>query len=343
MFQCKCKKCKFKEWMCKLMAKKPKANSQNNTIKNIVIVFSAFILVVGALLVWNNRSLSFAGTVDGQRIPLAQLNFFHSSQLENMMWQMWEFGIFEVTQEIHEMARQQAWTELVNLHIITARADGLGVRLDAEAMAEVDELVENFNEIFGDLIREWGFSNASFRRFVELMVLQDRVIDHISSSYSYTQEELDAFIAENILGINSVFVYFVEVDSPMEADSLRMQVNMGRSIIEVIQEYCLFYNPENLLLDEDELPIYELNIWFTPLNEDQIAFAYTLEEGELSDIFVLDNGHFAFFQVVEIVEEVEFDEVLEIFVNRLRQEIFVNEMTIWLEQARIEENGRLFN
>jgi len=327
------------------MAKKPKANSQNNTIRGIVIALSAVIIVIGALLVWNNRSVSFAGTINGERVPVAQLNVFHQNWIDQIHF---EWGI-PVTPDIADMAREWAWGELVDIWIISNQADSLGIILSADDLLEVDEIVDAYNAFFGrEHLRAWGFTNASLRRFAERLVLQDRVRARVLEDVVINEDELaeafENFLVEHALELQSVYIYYIEVTSAEMADQLMMQIFTGASIVELMREHSVAYNPLALPVDEDGELIERINALDTPLNPEQIGIVYAMGIGTLSDVQMLDNGNFALFQVVD-VEEADRDMVFEFFhedfTAAAQNELLENNMLIWRAQTNVVQNSRV--
>jgi len=327
------------------MAKKPKANSQNNTIRGIIIAFSAIIVVIGALLIWNNRNVSFAGTIDGQRVPVAHLNVFHQNWIDQIHF---EWGI-PVTDDIAVMARGWAWDELVDLWIVSNQADLLGITLTADDMLQVDEIVDSYNSFFGrEHLRAWGFTNASLRRFAERLVLQDlvaqRVIQDVIIDEYELEEAFEAFLVEHAFELQTVFIYYIEVASMELADQLLMQIFMGAPIVELMREHSLVYDPLALPLDEDGEPIEMINAFNTALNSEQIGTVFAMGIGTLSDVQMLDNGNFALFQVVDVEEadrELVFEFFYEDFTLAAQNQLLENHLLIWRAHTDVTQNSRV--
>ena len=326
------------------MAKRPKAHTQNNTIRNVAIIFCAIVIVTAAALVWNNRSLSYAGTLDGARLPVAQLNFF----AENLGGQIADF----------DLAREFAWGDLVDFHLVTRQADDLGIALNADDMEEVDEIIAwyesqwVFPEFNYNLITSMGFTNSSFRQFMEQFVLRGRVVDHVTSFVEIDEEVFARafadFVVEHAFDITSVFVHHITVEDAVQATSLLLQHTEGADFVELMREHSLTYNPETLMVDEDGALIEHTNIWDTAISLDfeQVMVAYEMEIGQVSDIIALENGNFAIFQIADI-HEMEMSVVEEIFRPQFedgaRFDFLNNQLMIWREQSAIEQNSRIFS
>ena len=327
------------------MAKKPKANSQNNTIRGIIIAFSAIIVVIGALLIWNNRSVSFAGRIDGERVPIGQLNFFHQNWIDEVHF---NWGL-PITDDIAEMTRGWAWAELVDMWVVSNQADLLGISLTAEDMVDVDELVDAFNAFYGrDTLRTLGFTDSSLRRFAERSVLETRVRLHVIEDVIINENELEeAFevhLIENMHELQTILVYYIEVATQELADQLLTEMFMGASIVDLMRTHSIVYDPSVLPVDEDGELIERINAMHTNLNEEQIAMVFALGVGTLSDIQWLDNGNFAVFQVADVVEEdreVSLERFREQFILTAQHELFENNMLIWRAHADVVPNRRV--
>jgi len=335
------------------MARKPKANSQNTTIRNVAIVFCAFILVVGALLIWNNRSLSFAGTVNDERMPIEHFHFFWNEAHEMLAWEFGGVG----GQAFDELAMEIGFEGLVELNLAMFQAETLGITLNEEDMEEVAQRAEFYRAINThsdfDGIAAMGFTNSSFMRFVEMRVLSDRVFEHFAALVEVSEEELEEayeeFVAENYFDLKNVFVHIIEVEQEDLAGTIWNRFTMGEDFRELMREYSIVYDPESLFVDEDGETIEYVNILTTNLVQDmdQIAIAYAMEPGMASVVIEIPNGNFVIFEVVHI-EDVVDREQLEIDFKEhhegvLRGEFFRNQLIIWREQAEIMPNSRIFS
>jgi len=338
------------------MAKKPRAHDQSATTRKVLIIFSAVIIIAAAALIWNNRSLSYAGTLDGQRLPLAQFEFFANSWME----ELWQMGIGDSP----DLAISMAWSDLVDMHLTVNQASALGVVLTDEDFVRVDEIIERNNSIYTietpqgsvNLLTEWGFSNASFRRFVEMMVLQGKVFDYVTSYVTVDEAEFQAafeeFLDEHYLDIRAVLVNYIEVESQDHANFVFSQFVQGIEFVQLMREHSLYYDPEFLMVDEEGNTVEWIDIRATAIGMDfeQLLAAYAMEIGEVSPITELANGNFAFFEVVDI-EDMDRDELESFFrfefeggfEGSKRTEYFNNTLLIWRQDANIAQNSRIFN
>ena len=335
------------------MARKPKANSQNTTIRNVAIIFCTFILIVGALLIWNNRSLSFAGTVNNERMPIEHLHFFWNEAHEMLAWEFGGVG----GPEFDAFAMEIGFEGLVELNLAMLQAEALGITLNEEDMEEVAQRAEFYRAVNtrGDFdgIAAMGFSNASFMRFVEMRVLNDKVFEHFAGLLEVTEEELEAayeeFFTENYFNLRNVFIHIIEVEQEGLANNIWNELIMGTNFLELMREHSIVYDPENLPVDEDGEVIENVNILGTNLVEDmnQVAIAYAMEPGMVSTVIEIPNGNFVIFEVVH-VEDVVDREQLEIdfkanHEETLRAEFFRDQLSTWRENAEITPNRRIFN
>jgi len=341
------------------MAKKPRANNQNATIRNVVIIFSALVIIGATALIWNNRSLSYAGTIDNHRLPVEQFNFIYNGLVD----QLWEAGNFNAEAD----AVDPAWDELVNLHLTVIQASELGVTLTDEDREQIDFLIDWYTDMYTvdtphgpvNIIHNMGFTNASFRRFVEQMVLQERVFTHLSGNVSVSEDDFqvafEEFLDEHYFDIKSVMVNYIEVETLSEASSLLARFVTGEDFLDLMRAHSLFYDTDFLPIDEDGNFIEQIDIRMTSVAMDfeQLAMAYAMEVGNISEIIELVNGNFAFFEVTDI-EHLEM-EMLEDFFRfgdgfqdmgfegRARADYFNNRLLIWREAANISQNTRIFN
>ena len=330
------------------MAKKPKANNQNTTIRNVGIIFCTIILIAATALIWNNRSLAYAGTLDGQRMDTAHFNFF----LSNWSEQLLGMGMNDPS-----FAADLAWGDLVDFYLVIRQADALPVSLTAEDMEEVDEIVGWFTEMWvlpninRNIIREAGFTNASFRRFIEQLVLRDRLTEHIMSYVEFNEDDFQTgfadFLIEHAFDVTTVFVYYIEVETRSLADDILMQVMQGANFIQMMRDFSVAYDPELLFPDEDGVLIEHTNVLHTGLGMsfEHVMMAYGMAEGDISAVIELENGNYAIIEVAYI-DDMDIAELEEIyrpqFEAEARRAYLDNQMLIWRENADITQNRRLF-
>jgi len=339
------------------MARKPKANSHDHTIRNVIIGFSVIILIVGALLIWNNRSLSFAVTIDGERIPIEQFNFYH-----NQAWNtLWEWGMMPGP-ETEAWTMEIAFESLVSLHLTSARASEFGFSLADVDADEVTEEMEFLRMILqtheGDIIPRLGFTDAAFRQFVELRMLQGLVHEHITSLVEVDEEELEQvfedFWEENHMHFTEILVHTITVETRAEADELHSRiVNSNESFVELMREYSNTFNEEVLPLDDAGNPILAENIHASILGQwgqEHIELAHDMEVGDVSEVLSIAGGSWVIFEVAEVNPTLDGLDRLELEINvkaeheaELRNAYFHERFELWRENADIVPNDRILS
>ena len=270
--------------------------------------------------------------------------------MDNLMWEMGGGP------ETSDIALQMGWEDLIDLRVAVGRAEALGIRLTDDDMEEVDELIQLYRENFiipeqnFNRIQGMGFSDASFRRFVETLILRERVFDHVAAGVVIDEEEFDLaleqFIEENLFDLKHVFVYFIEVETETQANDILMQVLQGADFTELMRQYSVSYFEDMLFEDEDGQLIETVMARETAMSFEQILGAYDMEEGVVSQVLALENGNYGLYQIAEI-DEVEHSDIVEFFresfESEARQDLFRNELVIWRNQADIVPNNRHFN
>jgi hypothetical protein len=314
--------------------------------------FAVIILIIGGLLVWNNRSLSFAGTIDGDRMPIEHFNFYR-----NQAWQtlVFSFG-WPNDDETEAWATASGFERLTELHLTTRRAAEFGFSVadvDADEVQEHMELLRTMLEAPDfDAIAALGFTNTSFREFVELQMLHELVYRHITDLVTIDEEEMaEAFeqhLIDSFMEMNQVLVYMIEVETQERADALLRALLVGDDFVELMREHSVAFDEDMLELDEVGQPILTMDVFHTPLawDEELLEVAYALEIGEISGILELPTGNFAIVQAVEINEimtrEMMEAEFMPMHEERLRDEYFRERLGQWAEEAEIVQNNRIF-
>ncbi|MCL2376832.1 MAG: hypothetical protein FWC76_05480 [Defluviitaleaceae bacterium] len=336
------------------MARKPRANSHDKTIRNLIIGFGVVIAILAAVLIWNNRDLGHAGTVDGVRMPFPQLQFHH-----NEAWNMLTTQFFMMEdQDTLEWAFHIGFESLVDLYVITGRAaefDLSRANVDAEA---VNARIESYREMYNDdeegfdIATSFGFTNTSFRQFVELRELHDLVYQHVTSLAVISEDALaEAYeqnLEDNFLFNTDVLVHIIEVATQEDAEYVLGRLGTGEDFIDLMRAFSITYDPNQQIVLEDGTIVEARNVRFTSLEQDDdlILMAYDMAEGEISGVLDLPLGGFAIIEIVEVNELIEDFEVHEAnFRERQeiqwRDEYFREWVATWREEANIVRNTRV--
>jgi len=337
------------------MARRPKANSHDNTVRNLIIGFCVIVAIVAAALVWNNQSLSYAGTVNGERMPVAHLNFYQNQAWDHLIWnEGWPPGA-----DTQAWSMALAYESLLELHITTARAAGFGITMANVDSEEVEARMAMLRMIHErpdmDIFANMGFNNAGFRRFVELQALHELVYNHVAAQATIDLQEvedaLEDFMVENHMNFTNVLVHLVEVETQEQAEALHRRLFVeGDSVEFLMVEYSLAFHEEFLDVDDDGQLITAMNVDFTILgwDEEQRALAYAMEIGDVSEVLELMSENFGFFQVVDIESVIEDldgfkDGFRADFEHGLRNEFFRARLAEWADEAVIVPNGRIID
>jgi len=335
------------------MAKKPKANSHDKTIRNVIIGFGVLVLILAAILVWNNRSLSYAGTVDGERMSLPQLSFHQNEAWGMLLEEQWGMTPDQGT---FDLAMLIGFESLVDFYVTIGRAADFGLSLADVDAEQVDSRIEFYQMIYNDhefdIVTSLGFTDATFRRFVELRELQDLVYRHVTELLVITEDALEVayerHMEEIFFFLKDVLVHIIDVASLEDAENVLAQIEDGADFVDLMRTHSISYSPHNQQEGPDGQIIETINARSTSLAEDDdlLRIAYGMEEGEVSDIIELPNGNFAIFEIVTINEMIDDYEAFEAAVRAnqerdLRDGYFRERLQTWRSEADIVRNARV--
>jgi len=326
------------------MANKSATRKNDNFLRNVIIGFAAFIVVLAAVLVLNARSLGFIGTVDGERIPMEQFYFQRQLVIEQLgfdAWMMTETQLSEIT-----------FQALVDIYIVAGWADEFNVVMTPEQISLAQGFADAFREDFTwddvDQIAGMGFSRAGFNSFIEFLVLEDAVRTAIVEGIEIPSDDelyeaFEEFLLENRELHYVPYVYLVEVASMAAAESLLTRVVMGDNIREVIIE--------NLGLDISADELESVNIFDYDISQEMLNAARETAPDSLAidpltelGVFEMINGNFAFF----VVDRIDYDppsmeEWEEWYIASLGWEYFDNRLALARSQVNASRNQRVFN
>ena len=320
------------------MSRKNTSKKRDNTMKGAIIAFLVFVVAVGTALAINAHSLSFIGTIDGQRVPMEHFHFQHYMVRDSLGENLW-FMDERTTAEI-------AFESLVEFYNAAARADELGIYLSSDDISSARELADGLREEFiaiygSDQISLMGFSRSGFYSFVEKITLAGLVSLHIQNSVEFSEEEIQAAFNEHLEEHADNFlipyVFVAEVETIEEAMEMHRQIHqLNYSILPfVAQSRGYEGDPE----DMESRPFYEYSI-----SEEIWNFAIMMHPGMVSEIEPGFGGGYFMFMIDEHVEELPSIEDFENWYTEMRgSELARNYADVWMNQTSIEQNTRVFN
>ena len=343
-----------------------KRKGKSSGIKGFVVAFIAFIIVITGALIWNNNSLSYAGVVDGNRIPVAFHRFFYWDIRQNTEWELMFSGL-SWDQEWEDFANESAFSHASELIIVRNWANSIGVELDQEGQLLAELRLGELTSMFGmEYFRELGFNNSLLQRFAEYLVLYEKMAEHIwlqndisdQELEEMLEEEFEQFLLENLLNLRHIHALFLEVEDMEIANNLIQEHALGTSLESIIREHSLSFNEEFQQFTEDGEPIYTVNILNHLMTGEEfdgelISFLYQMEPGTITTPWLLSNQNWGVFYISHIEEPVDFlhqgietYEELQDFFNatrghQIRIEYFADILHIQREIADIETNSRI--
>ena len=323
---------------------KHKSQKRDNTFKIAAITFAIIILAVGTALVINSHTLSFIGTVDGQRLPMAQFHF-----QENTMWeQLGDMAMFIDQRTFAEMT----FESLADMHIIANRGAGdFEVVMTSEDIAESRAWADTvrrelmFMDHGGerDLIAEMGFSRSAFYSFMEMMALVNLIYDEVVESVDISEDELsdlfDAYIDEYRDEYRVPIVYAIEFMNMFEAEAAREQLLFGTDPRQLI-----FEGIHNVAEYMEEIEPRHILNYTHFLTQEMWDTTRETPIGRITEPMESTFGHYVIF-VVE-GEEYQLPELENWSAMHLAErghELFGNYLDMWRNQAAITQNNRVFN
>ena len=331
------------------MAKKPRANSAERSVRTAIICIAAVIVVIGAAAIINNRSLSFAATINGQRVPLEHYRFHVNNQFFELNHLLWQLDPTTANDWILEAA----WGELVNTTVMIQHAQSLGLTLNAEQDEEARELAASFER---QELSNLGFSRRNFVEFARQMSLLEVLYEHLTADIVVSDEEINEAFEEfretirqvpDSYNFYEIFVNQIEVESFELATNIFTEIMHTGDLVSQMREHCVIFDPDNLIPSPDGTPIYFVSLFDTNANMEVFELAYGLfEVGAMGGPIQLDNGNFMIFQIV-IIDGPDYEELREQFAEhhemQVRNEYFQAQITFLREQSDVSPNRRALN
>jgi predicted DNA-binding protein len=280
------------------------------------------------------------GTVNGYRIPVSHFRFQYHLLWEELGEDAWMFDELTISEHVFD--------QMVDLHVVLARADEFGVVLSPEdienSRLEADWIRENLTHDGNDLIRQMGFSRSSFYRLTDMLTLYNAIRLEIGSRLEVTSEKLaeayGEYIEENIEDFTRFHVYMVEVEDEELAANLLRQIISGADIADVINEH----NVASLFADSED-NIISGDIMHTNAGSAHISMVREMEPGDFSEVGPLAGGNYGFFMLDDII--IDIPEEMEQYFNmefeaHLRHAHFREYADFWISQSNFSQNARFF-
>lgn len=332
------------------MSKKPKANNQNNTIKKIFTSFVIILIVFSTALIWNNRSLSYIGTLNGNRIPIEFYNLIFSQMAMEFEFSLMMQGL-PFSPEFRYLIAEDAFNNLLEMMVAVEMANELGLYLGEVELTMAQLAANNTRDMHTSAnIRNMGFTNRSLNQFFYNNALHGELYEYIIAQREVTEEELATafaeFLEENIQDLYAHIVYLITFDDYEQASSILLRIAMGEDFMELMREYSTSYWPDFLPVDEYGELIEHADIRQFTTDPLAIEAVRALEVSDISDIIHFMDGTFAIVNLHSI-EEPDYEELEEQFNEfteaNLRDEFFTEQMFLRMAQIEVTRNTRVLS
>jgi len=283
------------------------------------------ILLAVAWVAWDVQSRRWVMTFEGTRIEAVDLDI--------MAWLLGAHFDTHVDISVPSV-RDAVVDELVNTLTLMHRADGHGIGVTAQDIADNLHVMNQLHE---------DFQHRATELWLGTNILPMRLADHYFPTYDADPTAMAEYVEErrNIYAQTSAMLIITE-----EHEVLERIITLAAAgdfygadhFEEFVVEYApIFYDPEMGAATHSLMFIIEaLNLFH---EMDEIA---GLQQGELSRIVDLETGEYLLIYVVERTDMEDY-EMEESFINRRRMDLIVEQLEEWSENANYRLNTRTLN
>lgn len=229
--------------------KRRKTNITYTVVAVLLVIFFAFIFYYNSALPARNTT---AVTIDGEKYSVAQTDYFYSMNYMNFYSNYADYiqnGMFFNPQESladQMYSEDTSWRQyfldsavdsMTEIQVLNKAAEEAGFVLPEEDRAEYEDALQQIRDNWSSL----GYSslkqylNMNYGKGVTMDMVEEELLrSYIASAYlrsvydgyEYTDEELDAYYAENAADLDVIsYVYYSVTDDTTDAQAIADAVN----------------------------------------------------------------------------------------------------------------------
>jgi foldase protein PrsA len=248
----------------------------------------------------------------------------------------------------YEALKQQAVDLLVQRVQFAMEAELLGVTVsDADVAARLQELKDQFYQgdeaKYAEELEKFGITEADIEADLRAGLLNQELFDEVTKGASVTEEEVDAYYAENedrFSHPDTREVAHILVETKKEADDIVAQLADGADFAELAKEKS---TDTVSAADGGKLSACRGELCSTPLVKEFEEVAFALETGDVSEPVKTQFGWHVITALADIVPAgtTPLAEVRDSIREQLLQEERNQVMSDWVVEARAKYDGQV--
>jgi parvulin-like peptidyl-prolyl isomerase len=287
--------------------------------------------------------------VGGVSVPLGEVNFllrYQQSQMQGMYGSL--FGEDFMSQDLMgtgvpygETIRDSVVETLQEYYVVEAHAEELGISLDEDDETAVADAVAAFlSANDSKTLKAMSADESTVTHILELMTLQQKVYDNLATTIDTEVDEEEAaqkrisYVLSSTAGTTDDDGNTVELTEDELAEK--------RETLEAILAEAKESGDLSTAAEAYDLSAYSATYGKddSTLNEDLLAAAETLSDGEFSDIVESDNGYYIVYMESTYDEDATQQEIESILSDR-EDEAYSNWVTPLTDDTEITTDDDL--
>lgn len=315
-------------------------------LKAVAIII---MLLIIAFCVFSSFNKNYALKINNESISVAEFQTYLFEQ-KKIFEQKGEEDIWETDfdgVEAQEVAKQNAVNSMILVKTAVNQAPKLGISLTDEEENGIKQKVEEYIQKMKNETPSIELNIKDAQKIVEEGIIQNKVYDFVTQGFEMSDADFESYFNEyceaNKKELNDVKIRYIfkgVSENEENSEAVFIETNKIYERILLGEDFVKIQNEFSEADEKGVVDIKDIN-----LGSEVEDMAYSMKQGEVSEVIYTEVGFYIIKAEAVVTGDIEKlkNEVLQIYIEQKKQEIYQNQLGKWAENVLIEKNENIWN